>query len=155
MKIYLLILMLFVTVTSSNIYGQEKQAVKKKLQSSDTIQVVGHAHMDMNWLWTYSETMQMCNDNLRQTVAFMDEFPDYRMLQSQASVYNFVEMVDPPLFEQVKKYVKAGRLELAGGMWTEGDVNLSSGEALARSFLAGSAFFPEPFRQNCKYRLAA
>jgi alpha-mannosidase len=40
--------------------------------------------MDMNWLWTYSETMQMCNDNLRQVVAFMDEFPDYTMLQSQA-----------------------------------------------------------------------
>ncbi len=145
MKIYLLILMLFVTVTSSNIHGQEKQAVKKKLKSSDTIQVVGHAHMDMNWLWTYSETMQMCNDNLRQTVAFMDEFPDYRMLQSQASVYNFVEMVDPPLFEQVKKYVKAGRLELAGGMWTEGDVNLSSGEALARSFLLGQRFFQSRF----------
>lgn len=145
MKIYLLILMLFVTVTSSNIYGQEKQAVKKKSQSADTIQIVGHAHMDMNWLWTYSETMQMCNDNLRQAVAFMDEFPDYRMLQSQASVYNFVEMVDPPLFEKVKKYVKAGRLELAGGMWTEGDVNLSSGEALARSFLLGQRFFQSRF----------
>jgi alpha-mannosidase len=69
--------------------------------------------MDMNWLWTYSETMQMCNDNLRQTVAFMDEYPDYTMLQSQASVYNFVEMVDPPLLEQVNKYVRSGRLELA------------------------------------------
>lgn len=144
MKIYLLILMLIVPVYS-NIYGQKKQTVKKKLQLSDTIQVVGHAHMDMNWLWTYSETMQMCNDNLRQTVAFMDEFPDYRMLQSQASVYNFVEMVDPPLFEQVKKYVKAGRLELAGGMWTEGDVNLSSGEAIARSFLLGQRFFLSRF----------
>ncbi len=68
----------------------------------DTIHVVGHAHMDMNWLWTYSETMNMCNDNLRQTVAFMDEFPDYTMLQSQAAVYNFVEKVDPPLLEMVK-----------------------------------------------------
>ena len=49
----------------------------------DTIHVVGHAHMDMNWLWTYSETMKMANDNLRQTVAFMEEFPDFTMLQSQ------------------------------------------------------------------------
>src|SRR5512133_1636083 len=80
-------------------------------QKKDTIQVVGHAHMDMNWLWTYSETMQMCNDNLRQVVAFMKEFPDYTMVQSQAAVYNFVEMVDPPLLEQIRKYVKEGRLE--------------------------------------------
>ncbi len=111
----------------------------------DTIQVIGHAHMDMNWLWTYSETMQMCNDNLRQTVAFMQEFPDYTMLQSQASVYNFVEMVDPPLFELVKKYVKEGRLELAGGMWTEGDMNMSSGEAISRTFLLGQRFFQSRF----------
>jgi alpha-mannosidase len=111
----------------------------------DTIHVVGHAHMDMNWLWTYSETMQMCNDNLRQVVAFMEEYPDYTMLQSQASVYNFVEMVDPPLFEKVKKYVGEGRLELAGGMWTEGDMNMSSGEAIARSFLLGQRYFLSRF----------
>jgi alpha-mannosidase len=111
----------------------------------DTIQVVGHAHMDMNWLWTYSETMQMCNDNLRQAVAFMKEFPDYSMVQSQAAVYNFVEKVDPPLFELVKKYVKQGRLEPVGGMWTEGDENLSSGEAISRSFLLGQRYFQSRF----------
>jgi alpha-mannosidase len=117
----------------------------KRKPVSDTIQVVGHAHMDMNWLWTYSETMKMCNDNLRQAVAFMEEFPDYTMVQSQAAVYNFVEKVDPPLFRLVQKYVKDGRLEPVGGMWTEGDMNLSSGEAIARSFLLGQRFFLSRF----------
>jgi alpha-mannosidase len=145
-KITLLFLIFLVIGVSSTVYGQRKKVrSKKKAQVADTIQVVGHAHMDMNWLWTYSETMQMCNDNLRQTVAFMDEFPDYTMLQSQAAVYNFVEMVDPPLFEQVRKYVKAGRLELAGGMWTEGDMNMSSGEAITRSFLLGQRYFLSRF----------
>ena len=125
----------------SFIYGQKKT----KSPARDTIHVVGHAHMDMNWLWTYSETMQMCNDNLRQVVSFMDEFPDYTMLQSQAAVYNFVERVDPPLFEKVIKYVTDGRLELAGGMWTEGDMNMSSGEAIARSFLLGQRYFLSRF----------
>ncbi len=110
-------------------------------QKKDTIQVVGHAHMDMNWLWTYSETMQMCNDNLRQVVAFMKEFPDYTMVQSQGAVFNFVEMVDPPLLDQLRKYVKEGRLEPVGGMWTEGDMNLTSGEAISRSFLLGQRYF--------------
>ena len=119
-------------------------------QTKDTIHVVGHAHMDMNWLWTYSETMKMCNDNLRQVVAFMNEYPDYTMLQSQASVFRFVEMVDPPLFEQVKKYIREGRLELAGGMWTEGDANLSSGEAISRSFLLGQRYFQHHFGQMAR-----
>src|SRR5512137_1084378 len=120
-----LIMIIFIFSQLTESYCQKGRSLNRKVRSADTIHVIGHAHMDMNWLWTYSETMQMCNDNLRQAVAFMDEFPDYTMLQSQASVYNFVEMVDPPLLDQVKKYVGSGRLELAGGMWTEGDVNLS------------------------------
>ncbi len=140
-KNYVLIVLILLTGSISVGYGQKKKVVPVK----DTIHVVGHAHMDMNWLWTYSETMQMCNDNLRQVVAFMDEFPDYTMLQSQASVFNFVEMVDPPLLEQVKKYVQAGRLELTGGMWTEGDMNMSTGEAITRSFLLGQRYFNSRF----------
>lgn len=119
-------------------------------ETKDTIYVIGHAHMDMNWLWTYSETMKMCNDNLRQTVAFMDEFPDFTMIQSQASVYRFIEMVDPPLFKRVQEYVKKGRLELGSGMWTEGDTNLSGGEALARSFLLGQRYFLENFGKTAR-----
>ena len=113
----------------------------KGIPSVDTIHIVGHAHMDMNWLWTYFESMKMCNDNLRQTVAFMEEFPDFTMVQSQAAVYKFVEDIDPPLFQKIKKYVKEGRLEPVGGMWTEGDLNMSSGEALCRSFLLGQRYF--------------
>ncbi len=111
----------------------------------DTTHVVGHAHMDMCWLWGYSETMKMCLDNLRQTVAFMDEFPDYKMIQSQAAIFNFVEKEDPRLFERVKKYVREGRLELGGGMWTESDQNLTSGEGLVRSFLLGQNYFESRF----------
>jgi alpha-mannosidase len=133
------------TLSFSLASGQVMGDRNSDLPSRDTIHVVGHAHMDMNWLWTYSETMQMCNDNLRQAVAFMKEFPDYTMIQSQAAVYNFVESVDPPLFELVKKYVREGRLEIAGGMWTEGDMNLSSGEAIARSFLLGQRYFKSRF----------
>ena len=125
-----------------------KEKVNK--QKKDTIHIVGHAHMDMNWLWTYSETMKMCNDNLRQTVAFMEEYPDFTFIQSQAAVYKFVEKVDPPLFKLVQKYVKEGRLELAGGMWTESDQNLSSGEALARSFLLGQHYFKNKFNKIAK-----
>lgn len=138
---YLLIFGLMIISFPPIVNGQKKSVGMPR----DTIHVIGHAHMDMNWLWTYAETMQMCNDNLRQVVAFMDEYPDYTMVQSQAAVYHFVEMIDPPLFEKVKKYVGEGRLELAGGMWTEGDMNLASGEAITRSFLLGQRYFLSHF----------
>ena len=147
MKKAFILLILLAIATGSQ--AQKKKATRGK-PDADTIQVIGHAHMDMNWLWTTSETMQMCNDNLRQVVAFMKEYPDYTMLQSQAAVYNFVELADPPLFEQVKKYVNEGRLELAGGMWTEGDMNMSSGEAITRSFLLGQRYFQSRFGRMAK-----
>ncbi|TSA30915.1 MAG: alpha-mannosidase, partial [Porphyromonadaceae bacterium] len=111
----------------------------------DSIYVTGHAHMDMNWLWPCNESVKMFHDNFRQVIAFMERFPDYRMLQSQATIYQHIEQIDSPLFEKVKKYVAEGRFELAGGMWTEGDCNLTGGEALCRSFLLGQKYFLDRF----------
>ena len=104
--------------------------------------------MDMNWLWTYSETMKMCNDNLRQAVAFMDEFPDYTMLQSQAAVYNFVEKVDPPLFKLVQKYVKEGRLGTGRRYVDRRRHESFLGRSHYPFFSAGSALFSKSVWQN-------
>ena len=126
--------------------GTERPAVQKNADvAGDTLHLIGHAHMDMNWLWTLSETQKMANDNLRQAVAFMQEYPDYCLLQSEAAVYKFVEEQDPELFAQVKKYVREGRFEPVGGMWVESDQMMPSGEALTRSFLLGQRYFQSRF----------
>jgi alpha-mannosidase len=142
-KAILIFLLLGITLTAAS----QGKKIKKSVNpvKSDTTHVVGHAHMDMCWLWGYSETMKMSLDNLRQTVAFMDEFPDYKMIQSQAAIFDFVEKEDPRLFEKVKKYVIEGRLEPGGGMWTESDQNLTSGEGLVRAFLLGQGYFQSRF----------
>jgi alpha-mannosidase len=110
-----------------------------------TAHLIGHAHIDMNWLWTWPETMQTCHDSFRQVIAFMEEFPDFTFMQSQPSTYKVIEHIDPPLFEKIKKYVHQGRWELGGGMFTEGDTNMSGGEALARTFLLGQNYFLDRF----------
>ena len=133
-------------VTVAGQKNTQLPAVQKNADvAGDTLHLVGHAHMDMNWLWTLSETQKMANDNLRQAVAFMKEYPDYHLLQSEAAVYRFVEEQDPVLFEQVKKYVREGRLEPVGGMWVESDQMMPSGEALTRSFLLGQRYFQSRF----------
>ncbi len=139
-KIFLFSIVVVLSIPTST------QTVKKNADvAGDTLHVVGHAHMDMNWLWTLSETRKMVNDNLRQAVAFMKEYPDYCLLQSQAAVYKFVEDQDPLLFKEVKKYVREGRLEPVGGMWVESDQMMPSGEALTRSFLLGQRYFQSRF----------
>jgi alpha-mannosidase len=107
--------------------------------------VVGHAHIDMNWLWVYTETLKSAHDTFRQVIAFMDEFPDFTFIQSQTALYAAIEKMDPGLFGQIKKYIEEGRWEIGGGMRVEGDSNLSSGETLARLFLLGQRYFISRF----------
>lgn len=128
-------------VTQSVSTAEKQRTYSKK----DTIYIMGHAHMDMNWLWDMAESNNMFQDNFRQAVRFMDEKPDYVFSQSQATIYDYVKHADPVLFDQVRKYVKQGRFELLGGKWTEGDENMSSGEGIARSYLLGQRFFMENF----------
>jgi alpha-mannosidase len=106
-----------------------------------SVHLAGHAHIDMNWLWRWPETVQACRDTFRQALRFIDEFPAFRISQSQASVYEAMELEDPDLFDGIRAAVRSGRWEVTGGMWTEGDTNLSSGEALCRSFLLAQRYF--------------
>ncbi|MDR0394798.1 MAG: glycosyl hydrolase-related protein [Tannerella sp.] len=146
----LLIIACFTGMALSAANPAGKGAKARKPTKKDTIYLVGHAHQDMNWLWKTDETLKMSQDNLRQAVAFMEEYPDYTMLQSQAAVYRFVEQTDPKVFERVRQYVAEGRFEPVGGMWTEGDTNLSSGEALCRSFLLGQRYFGQHFGRTAR-----
>jgi alpha-mannosidase len=123
-------------------FGQDNSGNSQKTQEMD---VVGHAHMDMGWLWQYNENIKMANDNLRQIVRFMEEYPDYKAVLSQPAVFQFVEKNDPELFKKITKYVKEGRLEPVGGTWVESDNNLPSGEALSRSFLLGQTYYMNHF----------
>jgi alpha-mannosidase len=119
----------------------ERIAVVSTEARKGSVYLAGHAHIDMNWLWRWPETVQACRDTFRQALRFMEEFPEFRLSQSQASVYEAMENEDPPLFEGIQKAVRNGTWEVTGGMWTEGDTNLSSGEALCRSFLLAQRYF--------------
>lgn len=127
--------------------GRLEQEVDRRLGSlrHQKVTLVGHAHLDMNWLWVEPETVQCAQDTFRQVLRFMEEFPEFRFSQSQASVYEMVERTDPELFAEVVKRVKEGRWEVLGGAVDEGDTNLSSGEAIARTMLLGQTYFRSRF----------
>lgn len=114
-------------------------------RSDQRVTLIGHGHIDMNWLWTSWETLQCCHDTFRQVLTFMDEFPEFKYSQSQASTYEYIERIDPDMFRRIQEKVREGRWEILGGTVDEGDTNLSSGEALARSLLLGQRYFAEKF----------
>ena len=110
-----------------------------------TVHCCGHAHIDMNWMWPWQETISVSHDTFKTVDRLMDEFPDFKFSQSQASTYIGMEEFCPEIFEAIKKRIAEGRWEPTASMWVEGDKNMASGEILCRHLLYTRRYFNERF----------
>jgi len=116
-----------------------------KVAKMYTIHCVGHAHIDMNWMWGWPETVAVTCDTFQTVLKLMEEFDDFRFTQSQISVYEILRRYRPDLLERVRARVREGRWEVAATQWVEGDKNIASGESLARHLLYSRQFTAEQF----------
>lgn len=104
-----------------------------------------HAHIDMNWMWGYDQTVAVTLDTFRTMLNLMREYPDFTFSQSQASVYKIVEENDPGMLKEIKARVKEGRWELTASTWVETDKNMPNGESLARHILYTKEYLAKLF----------
>ena len=106
---------------------------------------IGHAHIDVGWLWPVRESVRKAARTFSSQLRLMEQFPEYHFGASQPQLYQFIKDNYPQLYTQIKARVKEGRWECQGGMWVEADNSLPSGEALIRQFLHGKNFFRDEF----------
>lgn len=109
------------------------------------IHLAGHAHIDMNWLWTWPRTLNTAWGTFKTVDKLMDENPDLCFSQSQAGLYEGVEENLPQIFNIIKKRVKQGRWDVTASTWVEGDLNTADGEALVRQTLYAKKYIKEKF----------
>ncbi len=109
------------------------------------VHCVGHAHIDMNWMWGWPETVMTTLDSFRTVLTLMDEFPAFKFSQSQASVYEIVRQFDPGMFKTIADRIREGRWEVTASHWVENDMNMASGEALVRHLLQTRAYMKKHF----------
>ncbi len=118
---------------------------RKAHDSAMQVSAIGHAHIDIAWLWPLRETVRKTARSYSTVLRMMEEYPDYKFGASQPHLYQMVKDHYPDLYERIKQAVKAGRWECQGGMWVEADCNVSGGESLVRQLLYGKKFFREEF----------
>src|SRR5205085_6555542 len=97
-----------------------------------TVSAVGHAHMDLAWLWPIRETIRKCGRTFATVLHLMERYPDYVFGASQPQQYDWVKRHYPELYAGIKRRVAEGRWETQGAMWVEPDTNLPGGESLVR-----------------------
>jgi alpha-mannosidase len=125
--------------------ARSKLSVLSKKSKEFKIHLVAHAHIDMNWLWPWEDTVNTVQDTFSTMIKLMDTYEDFHFSQSQAVTYKIAEDNFPKIFEKIRKYVSKGNWDITASMWVEADLNMSGTEALIRQFLYARRYIDEKF----------
>jgi alpha-mannosidase len=117
----------------------------KNGSTAPTLFAIGHAHLDVAWLWPWAETERKMARTTINQLALIEEYPEYRFLQSQPQLYIMLKMRYPELYERFVQAIKSGKVVPDGAMWVEADTNISGGESLIRQVMYGRRFFQQEF----------
>ena len=106
---------------------------------------VGHAHIDVAWLWPLAQTRRKAARSFANALSLMRQHPGFHFSQSQPQLYRYIEEDEPTMFAEIKERVLEGRWEVLGTAWVEMDCNLTGAESLVRQFLLGRRYFQTHF----------
>lgn len=95
-----------------------------------TLILAAHAHIDMNWMWSWHETVAATIATFQTMLKLMEEYPEFCFSQSQGSVYQIIERYAPEMKPLIEKRIREGRWEVTASAWVETDKNMPSTESL-------------------------
>lgn len=107
--------------------------------------LIGNAHIDPVWLWQWREGFHEVKATFRSALDRMEETSGFVFTCACACYYQWVEENDPAMFREIQARVREGRWVIVGGMWIQPDMNIPSGESLARQTLLSQRYFLEKF----------
>ncbi len=96
---------------------------------------IGHAHMDVAYLWPIDQIRQKNARTYSNVLRLMEDHPGFKFSHSQPQLYAWTKTDFPEIFEAIRERVMEGRWEVLGGMWVEPDANMPGPEALIRQIL--------------------
>ncbi|MBT9317520.1 alpha-mannosidase [Leptothoe spongobia] len=109
------------------------------------IHCVGHAHLDLAWLWPVADTWRAAERTFQSVLTLQQDFPELTYTHSSPALFAWLESNRPELFRQVQQQVKAGKWSIDAGLWVEPELNIASGESIARQILYGQHYCQEKF----------
>ena len=123
--------------------------------TNGTLYVVGYAHLDTQWRWTYHKTIgEYLPATMSQNFPLFEKYPDYIFNFSGANRYRMMKEYYPADYAKVGQWVRKGRWFPCGSAWEESDVNVPASESLLRQLLYGHNYFKSEFgTESAEYML--
>ncbi|MCA9834901.1 MAG: alpha-mannosidase [Thermomicrobiales bacterium] len=131
--------------TARGIIAEGLDDLREKYPAIGSVNLTGHAHIDLAWLWPVAETRRKARRTWSTQLWLMDQYDDFIFNQSSAQAYKWIEQDDPVLFERIKERIADGHWEVVGGSWVEPDSQVTGGEAYVRQLFYGQRYFSEKF----------
>ncbi len=107
--------------------------------------LLGHAHLDMVWLWPIADTWRAAERTFDSVLQLQQDFPEMVFCHTTPLLYEWMEQNRPDLFAQIQQQIAAGQWEALGGMWVEPELNLVDAESIVRQILYGQRYYQEKF----------
>lgn len=131
-------------------YKEAREALRPVMEAKNgstapVFYAVGNAHLDLAWLWPMAETYRKTERTFAAQLRLIEEYPEYKFIQSQPASYEMCKKYYPELFARIKEAIKGGQWIADGAMWVEPDTNMASGEALIRQLVHGKRYYKEEF----------
>jgi alpha-mannosidase len=106
-----------------------------------SVHLICNAHLDPVWQWRWDEGASEALATFRNAVDILDGHPSLIFCHNEAVLYQWAERLDPALFDDIRRLVKAGRWAVSGGWFIQPDVNLPGTESLIRTIAEGRRYF--------------
>lgn len=109
------------------------------------VYMVGSTHYDPVWLWTWDEGMSSIRSTFRAALDRMNEDSGFIYSFSCPPVFEQIKIVEPAMFDEIRRRIVEGRWHLTEGLWVQPDCYSASGESYARQCLHGQRYLAENF----------
>lgn len=132
---------------------RRRAGMAEQPQAGAGFHVLGHAHLDLAWLWPVADTWQAAERTFASALDLMERFEALHFAHSTPALYAWLERHRPELWSRLRRAVAAGRFEPINGPWVESDCVLISTASLLRQFQLGQQDSRERF-PALEHRLA-
>ena len=141
--------------SSSSKHGVEVIEPASLDLTKPTLFIMPYTHLDDVWRWSYPQTIRdFLKNTLDDNFEAFEEYPHYMLNWSGASRYDMMREYYPEKYEELKKWVAAGRWFPSGSSWVENDTNVPSTESIIRQILLGREYFYNEFgKESLEYML--
>ena len=113
-----------------------------------TASAVGHAHIDLAWLWPIRETYRKGARTFATVLRNMEQYPDYVFGASQPQLYQWMKEQHPKLYAQIKQRVAKGAGKRRARCGWNRTRTSSGGRGASPANLYGKRFFRRGVRHG-------